>query len=120
MQISHVALVDDVEHAARGEAQRRDNGQRHERERHKRVDPARDAELEGLLLGIFERFVDLDERRFAHDARDLENAKEKAFALGVSRGVDPFMTLSFMALPVIPTLRLTTRGVFDTVTQKYV
>ena len=52
--------------------------------------------------------------------RELENAKEKAFALGVSRGVDPFMTLSFMALPVIPTLRLTTRGVFDTVTQKYV
>ena len=28
--------------------------------------------------------------------------------------------LAFMALPVIPTLRLTTRGVFDTVTQKYV
>ena len=25
-----------------------------------------------------------------------------------------------VALPVIPTLRLTTRGVFDTVTQKYV
>ena len=72
MQISHVALVDDVEHAARGEAQRRDNGQRHERERHKRVDPARDAELEGLLLGVFERLVDLDKRRFAHDARDLE------------------------------------------------
>lgn len=40
----------------------------------------------------------------------LEHAKECAFALGVSRGVDPFMTLSFMALPVIPTLRLTTRG----------
>ena len=52
--------------------------------------------------------------------RELENAKEKAFALGVSRGVDPFMTLSFMALPVIPTLRLTTRCVFVTVTLKYV
>lgn len=52
--------------------------------------------------------------------RRLEDAKEKAFALGVSRGVDPFMTLSFMALPVIPTLRLTTRGVFDVVQQKYV
>ena len=50
----------------------------------------------------------------------LEAAKEAAFALGVSRGVDPFMTLSFMALPVIPTLRLTTRGVFDVVNQKYV
>ena len=50
----------------------------------------------------------------------LEAAKEAAFSLGVSRGVDPFMTLSFMALPVIPTLRLTTRGVFDVAHQKYV
>lgn len=30
------------------------------------------------------------------------------------------MTLSFMALPVIPTLRITTRGVVDVVTQQYV
>ena len=50
----------------------------------------------------------------------LENAKEQAFKLGVSRGVDPFMTLSFMALTVIPTLRLTTRGVFDVINQRYV
>ena len=52
--------------------------------------------------------------------RDLEQAKEAAFRLGVNRGVDPFMTLSFMALPVIPTLRLTTRGVIDVISQKYV
>jgi adenine deaminase len=50
----------------------------------------------------------------------LEFAKEKAFELGVSKGIDPFMTLSFMSLPVIPTLRLTTRGVFDVVTQRYI
>ena len=50
----------------------------------------------------------------------LETAKEQAFKLGVSRGVDPFMTLSFMALTVIPTLRLTTRGVFDVINQRYV
>ena len=72
MPISHVALVDDVEHTARGEAQRRDDGERHKRERHERVHPARDAEGEGLLLGVFQRLVDFDERRFAHDARDLE------------------------------------------------
>lgn len=52
--------------------------------------------------------------------RELEQAKEAAFRLGVNRGVDPFMTLSFMALPVIPTLRLTTRGVIDVISQKYV
>ena len=50
----------------------------------------------------------------------LENAKAAAYQLGVNPGVDPFMNLSFMALPVIPTLRLTTRGVVDVMTQQYV
>ena len=50
----------------------------------------------------------------------LENAKTAAYSLGVSRDIDPFMTLSFMALPVIPSLRITTRGVFDVTQQKYV
>ena len=52
--------------------------------------------------------------------RKLEDAKVKAAELGVSPGVDPFMTLSFMALPVIPSLRITTRGVFDVTQQTYV
>ena len=43
----------------------------------------------------------------------LENCKRAACERGVSDGVDPFMTMSFMSLPVIPTLRLTTRGVMD-------
>ncbi|MCR4620570.1 MAG: adenine deaminase [Clostridiales bacterium] len=50
----------------------------------------------------------------------LENAKTAAHRLGVSDGIDPFMTLSFMSLPVIPTLRLTTRGIIDVETQRYV
>ena len=50
----------------------------------------------------------------------LESAKEAAFALGVTHAIDPFMTLSFLSLPVIPTLRLTTRGVFDVGKQQYV
>ena len=52
--------------------------------------------------------------------RDLESAKDAAFRLGVSREIDPFMTLSFMSLPVIPTLRLTTRGVIDVLKQQYI
>ena len=51
---------------------------------------------------------------------ELEAAKAAAFGLGVSRGIDPFMTLSFMALPVIPTLRITTRGIIDVNTQQYI
>ena len=50
----------------------------------------------------------------------LEGAKKAAHALGVGTDIDPFMTLSFMSLPVIPTLRLTTRGVVDVNTQQYV
>ena len=50
----------------------------------------------------------------------LETAKSAAHKLGVNPGIDPFMTLSFMALPVIPSLRITTRGVFDVTQQKYV
>ncbi len=50
----------------------------------------------------------------------LESAKDAAFTLGVNREIDPFMTLSFMSLPVIPTLRLTTRGVIDVDKQQYV
>ena len=50
----------------------------------------------------------------------LENAKVAAYSLGVGKGIDPFMTLSFMALPVIPTVRLTTRGVVDVMTQQYI
>ena len=50
----------------------------------------------------------------------LESAKAAAHSLGVKEDVDPFMTLSFMSLPVIPTLRLTTRGVIDVNTQQYI
>lgn len=38
---------------------------------------------------------------------------ECAHQLGVPDWVDPFITLSFMALPVIPSLRLTDMGLFD-------
>ena len=50
----------------------------------------------------------------------LEGAKAAAAALGVRAEIDPFMTLSFMSLPVIPTLRLTTRGVLDVEKQQYI
>jgi adenine deaminase len=42
---------------------------------------------------------------------DLMN--EIALSLGVSRNLDPFITLSFLALPVIPEIKLTDKGLFD-------
>ncbi len=72
------------------------------------------AELQLQIAGLMSR------EPLAMVNEKLEAAKAAAFDLGVSKGVDPFMTLSFMALPVIPTLRLTTRGVFDVTHQRYV
>lgn len=44
---------------------------------------------------------------------EMSRARSAAYYQGVNRGVDPFMTLAFAALPVIPHLRLTTLGVFN-------
>ena len=40
--------------------------------------------------------------------------------LGMPNGVDPLMSLSFMALPVIPRLKITARGIFDIDKNKFV
>ena len=50
----------------------------------------------------------------------LEKCKQAAVERGTQPGIDPFMTLSFASLPVIPTLRLTTRGVIDAATQTFI
>jgi len=47
----------------------------------------------------------------------LETAEQ---TLGVNKDVDPFMTLAFMALPVIPELKLTDEGLFDVVKFEFV
>ena len=43
----------------------------------------------------------------------LEKISAQARAQGVHEGIDPFISLSFMALPVIPKLRITDMGMFD-------
>ena len=43
----------------------------------------------------------------------LEAISQKAWNLGVSQAIDAFITLSFMALPVIPQIRITDMGMFD-------
>ena len=66
------------------------------------------------LDGMFNQYVQMmgeDDTETVN--RDLERAKDFAYSLGVNRNIDPFMTLSFLSLPVIPKLKLTTKGVFD-------
>jgi adenine deaminase len=50
--------------------------------------------------------------------RQLEEVDRAARALGCPLDA-PFGTLSFLALPVIPELRITTRGVFDVLEQQF-
>jgi len=47
----------------------------------------------------------------------LETALSK---LKINPDLDPFMTLAFMALPVIPELKLTDEGLFDVMQFKFV
>ncbi|MBR2177071.1 MAG: adenine deaminase [Clostridia bacterium] len=44
---------------------------------------------------------------------ELEAVIEKAYTMGVNQNIDPFITLSFMSLPVIPEIRITDCGLFD-------
>ena len=63
-----------------------------------------------LALPIAGLMCDLD----ANECEEkLNQVKEAAYLLGVNKNIDPFMTLSFSSLAVIPTLRLTTLGVVD-------
>jgi len=50
----------------------------------------------------------------------LREMHKTAFdVLHVNKDLDPFMTLSFLALPVIPELKLTDRGLFDVTNFKF-
>lgn len=50
----------------------------------------------------------------------IKEMVEIARTLGVPEGIDPFITLSFMALTVIPEVRLTEAGLYDAVQGKLV
>ncbi len=44
---------------------------------------------------------------------ELDSIIDTVRNMGVNPEIDPFITLSFMALPVIPELRITDCGLFD-------
>ena len=56
----------------------------------------------------------MSEKSGKETASTLKELLEIAYTkLSISRKIEPFMTLSFLALPVIPELKLTARGLFD-------
>ncbi len=63
-----------------------------------------------LPLPIAGLISELDAQTLADRMKEMKTlAKE----LGVSSGIDPFMTLAFISLPVIPEIRLITTGLID-------
>ncbi|WP_019850007.1 adenine deaminase [Desulfitobacterium sp. PCE1] len=54
----------------------------------------------------------------------VENTLNKmigyAHEMGVPANTHPFIALSFIALPVIPEIRITTRGMYDVIEQKFI
>ena len=56
----------------------------------------------------------MSDKSFVEVSQTLKNLLELAWnELGISREIEPFMTLSFLSLPVIPEIKLTPRGLFD-------
>ena len=56
---------------------------------------------------------------FRYSHIKLKRMIEKAHEMGVPDGIAPFITLSFMALPVIPEIRITPRGIYDVCTGEF-
>ncbi len=56
----------------------------------------------------------------AEVTRILKMLLEQAREMGVPEGINPFAALSFISLPVLPQLRVTTRGLFDVENKVYI
>lgn len=50
----------------------------------------------------------------------IRKMKAKARKMGIPEGIDPFANLSFLSLPVIGEVRLTTEGIYDFGLQKFI
>ena len=69
--------------------------------------------LELPIMGL------MSDAGYQYSNRKLKTMIDKAHEMGVGRGVDPFITLSFMALPVIPEIRITPRGIYDVLSGEF-
>ena len=55
----------------------------------------------------------ISDRPYEEVEAKLKQMIALARSMGVPEGVEPFIMLSFLALPVIPQIRLTPKGLFD-------
>lgn len=50
----------------------------------------------------------------------LNNMLELAYSMGIPKTIDPFLTLSFLSLSVIPEIRLTDKGLLNVATMQFI
>ena len=63
--------------------------------------------LELPIMGL------ISDRSYSYVSKKVRRMTAKAHKMGVPKDMEPFITLSFMALPVIPEIRCTARGIFS-------
>jgi len=56
----------------------------------------------------------------SHVKNKVEKLNKLARAMGIPKEIDPILTLGFIPLPVIPHIRLTDQGLFDSKTFKFI
>jgi adenine deaminase len=62
----------------------------------------------------------MSDRPYDYVESKLKQMINIAWNLGVNRQIDPFIILSFLALPVIPEIRVTDQGLFDVCQFKFI
>lgn len=73
--------------------------------------------LETLPLPIAGLMSDAGHETIEHT---LSRMIQYAHEMGVPQNTDPFISLSFLALPVIPEIRITTKGLYDVMEQQII
>lgn len=61
----------------------------------------------------------MSEKSFEEVNSTLQYMIDTAHKMGVPEEIDPFLTLAFISLPVIPEIRITPRGLFDVVKMEF-
>ena len=72
--------------------------------------------VESVPMPFYGIISDLGARELLEKERRMQRALEE---MGVKLS-NPFFQMSFLSLPVIPELRLTTRGLFDVTRRRYI
>lgn len=69
--------------------------------------------LELPIMGL------MSERGYEYVSQTLKRMLIKAHEMGVPQGIEPFINLSFLALPVIPEIRITSRGIYQVTESRF-